>query len=266
MNATGMTMAIPRIRSVKPEFWDDEKLGKICRDARLTFIGMWTFADDRGVVRAHSVFLKNKIFPFDNISITEFEDWLTGLENLGMIERFLSGEERYYFIKNFEKHQRVNRPNWDRCNPSPPDETTLSVTDNGQDTDRSVQDRIGKDRIGKDRSKDILSGKNKAAVEKIISCLNQATGKNFTTKNKMTNRHIIARLNEGKTVGDFEKVITIKTAKWKNDPKMQDYLRPETLFGTKMESYLNEKPAQSRTQGLREVGEQWLRKQNTQDS
>jgi len=52
---------------------------------------------------------------------------------------------------------------------------------------------------------------------------------------------IKARLNDGYSLDDFKKVIDIKTLKWKSDPKMSDYLRPETLFGNKFESYLNEK-------------------------
>lgn len=39
---------------------------------------------------------------------------------------------------------------------------------------------------------------------------------------------------------DFEKVIDTKTAQWLNDPIMNKFLRPETLFGPKFESYLNE--------------------------
>jgi hypothetical protein len=46
-------------------------------------------------------------------------------------------------------------------------------------------------------------------------------------------------MNEGFTVGDFKKVIDNKTAEWL-DTKMEQYLRPETLFGTKFESYLNQ--------------------------
>ena len=40
---------------------------------------------------------------------------------------------------------------------------------------------------------------------------------------------------------DFKKVIDIKVQEWGKNEKMNKYLRPETLFGTKFESYLNEK-------------------------
>ena len=47
-------------------------------------------------------------------------------------------------------------------------------------------------------------------------------------------------MSEDFTVEDFKKVIDIKVAAWKDDPKMSQYLRPATLFGTKFEGYLNE--------------------------
>ena len=41
---------------------------------------------------------------------------------------------------------------------------------------------------------------------------------------------------------DFKRVIDTKATQWENDPNMSRYLRPETLFGPKFESYLNEIP------------------------
>ena len=51
---------------------------------------------------------------------------------------------------------------------------------------------------------------------------------------------IKARSNEGFEVEDFKRVIDNKVASWGKDPKMSQYLRPNTLFGTKFEAYLNE--------------------------
>ena len=51
-------------------------------------------------------------------------------------------------------------------------------------------------------------------------------------------------MTEKYTIEDFKKVIDIKVSKWLNNPEMADYLRPDTLFGTKFESYLNENKIQ----------------------
>jgi len=73
----------------------------------------------------------------------------------------------------------------------------------------------------------------------IIDYLNLKTGRNFSKKTDKTKKQINARLKEGFTVEDFKKVINNRCVKWLSDPKMNEYLRPETLFGTKFESYLN---------------------------
>lgn len=75
---------------------------------------------------------------------------------------------------------------------------------------------------------------------RVIEYLNLKASKNFKSTTRKTQELIRARLNENFTEEDFKKVIDIKTAEWKNDKKMQQYLRPETLFGTKFESYLNQ--------------------------
>jgi uncharacterized phage protein (TIGR02220 family) len=48
-------------------------------------------------------------------------------------------------------------------------------------------------------------------------------------------------MNEGFTLADFKTVIDHKTSEWLDDPHWSKYLRPDTLFGTKFESYLNQK-------------------------
>lgn len=82
---------------------------------------------------------------------------------------------------------------------------------------------------------------NENVIEIVIEYLNKRTGKNFKSNTSKTKSLINARVNEGHTVDDFKKVIDVKVEKWINDSKMRDYLRPETLFSPKFESYLNEK-------------------------
>ena len=61
----------------------------------------------------------------------------------------------------------------------------------------------------------------------------------YKSTTQSTIKHIKARLNEGFKFDDFVTVIDKKTKEWKNT-NMAKYLRPETLFGTKFESYLNQ--------------------------
>lgn len=74
----------------------------------------------------------------------------------------------------------------------------------------------------------------------IIDYLNIKTGKSFKATTSKTKKLIQARMNENFRVEDFKKVIDIKTKEWKSTD-FEQYLRPDTLFGTKFESYLNQK-------------------------
>ncbi len=74
----------------------------------------------------------------------------------------------------------------------------------------------------------------------IVTYLNDVAGKNYRSTTRKTKDLIKARWNEGFTVDDFKKVIDIKNDEWKNDDKMSKFIRPDTLFGTKFEGYLNQ--------------------------
>ena len=76
-------------------------------------------------------------------------------------------------------------------------------------------------------------------VSEIIDYLNEKLGTKYKPGSKCSQRHIVARLKEGYSVEDFRKVIDKKCAQWMGS-SMAKYLRPETLFGSKFEGYLNE--------------------------
>lgn len=93
-----------------------------------------------------------------------------------------------------------------------------------------------------ENDKDILSAENHQTshVSEIISYLNKKTNSKFKHDTPNTVKSIKARFNQGYTLEDFISVINIKTIEWLGTD-MEKFLRPETLFGTKFESYLNQK-------------------------
>ncbi|MGO1136233.1 conserved phage C-terminal domain-containing protein [Bacillus subtilis] len=89
---------------------------------------------------------------------------------------------------------------------------------------------------------DDTSSKNDVIPYKlIIDLLNKVSGKNYRSATQKTRSLIKARWNEGFRFNDFKHVILVKTQEWLNDPEMNKFIRPETLFGTKFENYLNQK-------------------------
>ncbi len=91
-------------------------------------------------------------------------------------------------------------------------------------------------------NKNVKNDKNKYIYSRVITQLNQLTGKNYKPTTKKTIDCIDARLNEDFTEKDFYKVIEIKTKEWLGT-EYEKYLRPETLFGNKFEGYLNQSKA-----------------------
>jgi uncharacterized phage protein (TIGR02220 family) len=81
-------------------------------------------------------------------------------------------------------------------------------------------------------------------VASAMQRLNEQAGLTYKLNSKVATKHIGARINEGFTEKDFLCVVDYKCAKWKGDPKMERYLRPETLFNLDhFESYLQEAKA-----------------------
>ena len=102
---------MPRNRMIKHDFWADEKIGLLSSDTKLLFIGMWNFADDIGVLRSNYAYLKANIFPYDEKTtvkkIKEMSEILVK-NNFLMYAEF--NKEHYFLIKNFLKHQSINKP------------------------------------------------------------------------------------------------------------------------------------------------------------
>lgn len=93
----------------------------------------------------------------------------------------------------------------------------------------------------KTRTKDIGQAEpDDIPYKEIITYLNEKTGRDYKPAAAKNKKPIHARWQEGYRLQDFKKVIDNKCFSWGNDPKMSQYLRPETIFGPKFDGYLNE--------------------------
>lgn len=114
----------------------------------------------------------------------------------------------------------------------------------------------------KDFSFESIKSKNSSfqsqALEVLIF-LNEKTGKAFRDSDANL-KLIIARLKSGASVEDCRMVIARKNRDWKGNVKMQEYLRPATLFNAeKFEQYMGEivcPPTQPHRQ--RAAGNAWV--------
>ena len=100
-----------RIRTIKPEFWESESVGRLSRDARLLFIGLWSIAEDSGVSRASLARIRAGLFPYDEtLKNSQIESWLNELEKESMIKRYCVGADHYLHVCNWQKHQKIDHP------------------------------------------------------------------------------------------------------------------------------------------------------------
>lgn len=106
-----------RIRTVKPEFWTDEKVVECSIPARLLFIGLFNFANDMGCLERSPKRLKMQIFPADSI---DCEPLINELITHGLLSEYSVSGITYLCIKGFLKHQKINRPSATKL-PLPPE-------------------------------------------------------------------------------------------------------------------------------------------------
>ncbi|MEW6318781.1 MAG: hypothetical protein AB1670_20640 [Pseudomonadota bacterium] len=95
-----------RIRTIKPEFWCDERVVELSAFARLLFIGLWNFVDDCGRIEFSPVRLKLQIFPADNVDVLAL---FAELEGTGLVTVYTVDGRRFLQVDGFRKHQKIDK-------------------------------------------------------------------------------------------------------------------------------------------------------------
>lgn len=98
---------MPRIRTIKPEFWTNPQVVHCPFAARLLFIGTWNFADDHGNLPRDAEKLKLQVFPGDDVDVGALIDALIAQ---GLLIEYSVSDQCYLHIPTFRKHQVINRP------------------------------------------------------------------------------------------------------------------------------------------------------------
>lgn len=101
-----------RIRSIKPEFWEDEKIGELSPLARLAFIGSWNLADDEGLLRWTADFVNASLFMYDDMTARKVGVLMDEIVAADLVLPYKGGtaQQQLGWIVNFRRHQKINRP------------------------------------------------------------------------------------------------------------------------------------------------------------
>lgn len=136
-----------RIRTIKPEFWTDEDMAEVSEAACLLAIGLLNYADDEGYFNANPKLVKAAVFPIREPSVP-ITVLIQELSNCGYLSMYSTPDGRHFgFIKNFAKHQVVNKPKESKIK-----ELELVPYEYGN---CPVQIPPGRERKGKDQGREV---------------------------------------------------------------------------------------------------------------
>lgn len=232
-----------RKRMIDPNIWQSEDFSRLSTLAKIIFIGLFSNADDQGRGRAKAAYVKSTVFPYDDaLRLTDIEKSLNEIAANMSITFYTHDGNEYYSLDNWDLWQKVEKPQTSKIPACSDDSVILrgrvgerSGSDRGRVDDQSRL--IEKNRIEQEKEKKYIVEQQ---VETVIAFLNEKAGTSYRASTEATKKHIRARLAEGYTVEDFKDVIEKKCAEWLGTDYAK-YLRPETLFGSKFEGYLNAK-------------------------
>ena len=234
-------------RIIKETITTSCEIDQLSADEERFFYRLIVACDDYGRMDARPAVLRAKCFPLkvDAITNNDIERWLKKLIKIGLITLYDAEGKPFLFMIKWEKHQQRRAKH---SKYPAPDSDMISNDINGYQTQEDVPEEsrnrgIEESIFEESRSKNIIP------YSEIISHLNDKAGKNYKATTRVTKDAIKARWNEGHRLTDFKAVIDKKCAQWASDEKMEQYLRPQTLFGTKFEAYLNEKGGRAIEQG-----------------
>jgi uncharacterized phage protein (TIGR02220 family) len=235
-----------KYRQVHTTFWDDAFVLDLTPEEKYFYLYLMTndkttqcgiYELPKRVIEMHTGYNRETV----NKLLERFEDYEKITYNEATKEVMLSNWVKYNLINSPKvmqcidkelktvKNQGFVQEFIDSCKRYGYRIDTLSI-DYGEEEEREREEEEERE-----EEKEVIP------FDEVVSYLNKKTSSTFRHSTKKTKTLIKARWNEGFKLDDFKRVIDIKTSEWINDSKMSNYLRPETLFGTKFESYLNQK-------------------------
>lgn len=100
-----------RKRMLHPEFFTSETVASVSRDARLTFAGLWVYADDKGRGKDVAALVKAAVWPLDDdVTRHDVEGHLVELAGAGLICRYTDDDAPLLHVVKWDEHQRISHP------------------------------------------------------------------------------------------------------------------------------------------------------------
>jgi hypothetical protein len=196
---------MPRIRTIKPDLWQDEAIGEISLEARLTFVGLITQADDHGRLKGSPKLVKAWVFPYDETPLRKVSEWLRELHESGLIICFKVEGRDFIELPSWKKHQRVSHPT-DSALPShsEADSTVTPEHSGGFRKPPEEPCREGKGREGRGGEREADSSGKPSEFDSWLAHYRQTTGKESVRGSKPARTAFAARLKDGYSLEDLK--------------------------------------------------------------
>lgn len=162
-----------RIRSIKPEFWTSEQIAECSPNARLLFIGIWSFADDNGIHPYSVKRLKMEVFPADDFTQADVAAMVEELVRADLLREYEVQGERFVQVTGWH-HQKIDQPTFKHPLPdgSLPTNVRRRITEQGSankvrrtSDERSPPERRGEEGSGEEEAKSSLRSDSEPAPE-----------------------------------------------------------------------------------------------------
>lgn len=205
------------------------------------FYRLMVNCDDYGRFDARVAILKARLFPLKDIRNNQIVESLNRLSLAGIVELYEYESRPYLQLTTWANHQTIrnHKGKYPENTSSCMQLKSIEINCKQKKSNASL---IQSNPIqSESESYNVGQPKKVYPYKEIVDYLNQRAEKNYFPTAEKTKSLIKARIDEGRTVDDFKKVIDIKVAEWKGDAEWEKYLRPETLFSNKFEGYLNQK-------------------------
>lgn len=118
----------PRIRSIKPEAWQDERIAGLSRDGRLLWVVLVTMADDEGRFRVVPSLILAHGYLYDRDAARRLNSWLQELSTSGLVALYEVGDHAFGVFPKWKLNQRISKPSKSVL-PAPPSSILVAEPD-----------------------------------------------------------------------------------------------------------------------------------------
>ena len=238
-------------RIIKESIRTSDSINELSWFEECLFYRLIVSCDDFGRFDGRPAIIKGTCFPLkENVTVKTIKDALNKLATAELVNLYTVDGKPYLSLPTWEQHQtrRASKSKY----PNPDDGEMISSENNcmQMNADAHVFEFDIRNSINDNNNMSSRTSPDRSEYPytDVIDYHNLKAGTAFRSTSKDTQKHIRAIIDEGYTLEDFKRVIDVKVSQWGKEPRsgekdMRVYLRPSTLFGTKFEGYLQEKPA-----------------------